>query len=54
MAKRSKTLNGSGLELAEIEPLTRNQLRAFESDKNLGSAWLCRYRKDFHLMLSCI
>lgn len=34
MAKRSKTLNGSGLELAEIEPLTRNQLRAFESDKN--------------------
>ena len=35
MAKRSKTLNGSGLELAEIETLTRNQLRAFESDKNL-------------------
>ena len=35
MAKRSKTLNGSGLELAEIEPLTRNQLVAFESDKNL-------------------
>ena len=35
MAKRSKTLHGSGLELAEIEPLTRNQLRAFESDKNL-------------------
>ena len=35
MAKRSKTLNRSGLELAEIEPLTRNQLRAFESDKNL-------------------
>ena len=35
MAKRSKTLNGSGLELAEIEPLTRNQIRAFESDKNL-------------------
>ena len=35
MAKRSKTLNGSGLELAEIEPLTRNQLIAFESDNNL-------------------
>ena len=35
MAKRSKTLNGSGLELAEIEPLTRNQLRAFDSDNNL-------------------
>ena len=36
MSKRSKTLAGSGLSLAsEIEPLTRNQLKAFESDKNL-------------------
>ena len=35
MGKRSKTLNGSGLELAEIEPLTRNQLIAFESSQNL-------------------
>jgi len=35
MGKRSKTLNGSGLELAEIEPLTRNQLIAFESPQNL-------------------
>ena len=35
MGKRSKTLNGSGLELAEIEPLTRNQLVAFESSQNL-------------------
>ena len=36
MTKRSKTLAGSGLSLAsEIEPLTRNQLKAFESDKNL-------------------
>ena len=35
MSKRSKTLAGSGLSLAEIEPLTKNQLEAFESDKNL-------------------
>lgn len=35
MAKKSKTINGSGLELQEIEPLTRNQLKAFESSKNL-------------------
>ena len=35
MSKKSKTLAGSGLSLAEIEPLTRNQLRAFESEKNL-------------------
>ncbi len=35
MSKRSKTLAGSGLSLAEIEPLTKNQLIAFESDKNL-------------------
>ena len=34
MSKRSKTLAGSGLSLAEIEPLTKNQLEAFESDKN--------------------
>jgi phosphate starvation-inducible protein PhoH len=35
MAKRSKTINGSGLEISEIEPLTRNQLNAFESEKDL-------------------
>ena len=35
MSKRSKTLAGSGLSLAEIEPLTKNQLEAFESDTNL-------------------
>ena len=35
MSKRSKTLAGSGLSLAEIEPLTKNQLEVFESDKNL-------------------
>ena len=35
MGKRSKTLQGANLELQEIEPLTQNQLRAFESDKNM-------------------
>lgn len=35
MAKRSKTLAGAGLTLEEIEPLTKNQVRAFESQKNL-------------------
>lgn len=35
MAKRSKTINGSGLEIVEMEPLTRNQVKAFESEKNL-------------------
>tara|TARA_B110000977_G_C11064909_1_gene487414 strand:- start:623 stop:1285 length:663 start_codon:yes stop_codon:yes gene_type:complete len=33
--KRNQTLAGASLELHEIEPLTRNQLTAFESDKNL-------------------
>lgn len=35
MAKRKKTLHGAGLELCEIEPLTKNQLTAFESTKHL-------------------
>ena len=36
MAKRqSKTLAGASLTLHEIEPLTRNQVKAFESSKNL-------------------
>ena len=35
MGKRSKTLQGANLDLQEIEPLTKNQLRAFESDKNM-------------------
>jgi phosphate starvation-inducible protein PhoH len=35
MAKRSKTLAGSGLSLQEIEPLTSNQVLAFESEKHL-------------------
>ena len=35
MAKRSKTINGSGLEIQEIEPLTKHQLEAFESEQHL-------------------
>ena len=35
MGKRSKTINGSGLELQQIDPLTRNQLAAFESENHL-------------------
>ena len=35
MAKRRKTLAGANLELQEIEPLTANQITAFESTKNL-------------------
>jgi phosphate starvation-inducible protein PhoH len=35
MGKRSKTLAGAGIELQQIEPLTQNQLKAFESEKNL-------------------
>jgi len=35
MGNKRKTLNGSGLQLEEIEPLTKNQLIAFESEKNL-------------------
>jgi|TARA_B110000908_G_scaffold169416_1_gene226530 phosphate starvation-inducible protein PhoH len=37
MAKRRKrtTIAGASLELQEIEPLTRNQLKAFESNQNL-------------------
>ena len=33
--QRSKTLAGANLDLQEIEPLTKNQLLAFESDKNM-------------------
>jgi len=35
MAKRKKTLAGANLDLQEIEPLTKNQIIAFESSKNL-------------------
>tara|TARA_R110000772_G_scaffold223321_2_gene333843 strand:+ start:1244 stop:1921 length:678 start_codon:yes stop_codon:yes gene_type:complete len=35
MGNKRKTLSGSGLQLEEIEPLTKNQLKAFESEKNL-------------------
>ena len=35
MAKKSKSLAGASVELRVIEPLTLNQVRAFESEKNL-------------------
>lgn len=35
MSRKRKTLAGSGLDLVEIEPLTQNQLKVFESEKNL-------------------
>ena len=35
MAKKRKTLAGASLDLLEVEPLTRNQVKAFESEKNL-------------------
>ena len=47
MAKRRKTLAGASLELREIEPLTRNQLTAFESDKNLVLHGLAGTGKTF-------
>lgn len=34
-SKRSKTLAGANLDLQQIEPLTANQLKAFESNKHL-------------------
>ena len=48
MAKRRKqTLAGASLELQEIEPLTRNQLKAFESKKNLVLHGLAGTGKTF-------
>lgn len=35
MGKKRKTLAGASLDLSEIEPLTRNQVKAFESTQNL-------------------
>ena len=35
MSRRKKTLAGANLDLQEIEPLTKNQVTAFESNKNL-------------------
>ena len=35
MARRTKNLDKAGLILEEIDPLTKNQLTAFESEKNL-------------------
>jgi phosphate starvation-inducible protein PhoH len=50
MAKRSGTLAGAGLSLQEIEPLTQNQVLAFESAKNLVLHGVAGTGKTF---LSC-
>jgi len=50
MKKRTKTLSGSGLTLTEVEPLTKNQLLAFESEKNLVLHGLAGTGKTF---ISC-
>ena len=50
MAKRSRTLAGASLTLREIEPLTRNQVRAFDSNKHLILHGLARTGKTF---ISC-
>ena len=47
MAKRRKTLSGVNFDLREIEPLTRNQLTAFESSKNLVLHGLAGTGKTF-------
>ena len=47
MAKRKKTLAGASLELREIEPLTRNQLKAFESSQHLVLHGLAGTGKTF-------
>lgn len=50
MAKRSRTLAGASLTLREIEPLTRNQVRAFDSTKHLILHGLAGTGKTF---ISC-
>ena len=50
MAKRSRTLAGASLTLREIEPLTRNQVRAFDSTKQLILHGLAGTGKTF---ISC-
>jgi phosphate starvation-inducible protein PhoH len=52
MAKRRKTLAGVNFELREIEPLTRNQLKAFESTQNLVLHGLAGPGKTF--ISSCL
>jgi len=47
MAKKRKTLAGVNFELREIEPLTRNQLKAFESTNHLVLHGLAGTGKTF-------
>ena len=37
MGRRNRTLAGAGLTLSEIEPLTQNQVAAFESEKQCST-----------------
>ena len=50
MAKRNRTLAGASLTLQEIEPLTRNQVVAFDSSKHLILHGLAGTGKTF---ISC-
>lgn len=50
MAKKSRTLAGANLALQEIEPLTHNQVLAFESEKHLVLHGVAGTGKTF---LSC-
>ena len=50
MAKRNRTIAGAGLDLREIEPLTKNQLEVFESNKHLVLHGLAGTGKTF---ISC-
>jgi phosphate starvation-inducible protein PhoH len=50
MAKRNRTLAGASLTLQEIEPLTRNQVKAFDSNKHLILHGLAGTGKTF---ISC-
>ena len=47
MAKRRKTLSGVNFDLREIEPLTRNQLKAFDATNNLVLHGLAGTGKTF-------
>lgn len=47
---KNRTIAGAGLDLREIEPLTRNQLKVFESNKNLVLHGLAGTGKTF---ISC-
>ena len=50
MAKKRRTLAGVNFELREIEPLTRNQLKAFETTNHSVLHGLAEQEKhSYHL-----